>query len=52
TPHVTGAIAQLLEAYSTESPWILDWPEMVKAMLLATAVDVGGDTDYYGHGLL
>jgi hypothetical protein len=25
---------------------------MVKAMLLATAVDVGGNTDHYGHGLL
>jgi subtilisin family serine protease len=51
-PHVTGAIAQLLEAYSVEAPWLFEWPEMVKAMLLASAVDVGGDTDYYGHGLL
>ena len=53
TPHVTGAIAQLLDAYSDlEGGALFDWPEMVKAMLLATAVDVGGDTDLYGHGLL
>jgi len=49
TPHVTGAIAQMLEAY----PGVEAWPEMVKAMLLATAVDIGGvDTAHYGHGLL
>ncbi len=53
TPHVTGAIAQLLDAYSeVEGGALFDWPEMVKAMLLATAVDVGGDTDHYGRGLL
>jgi len=53
TPHVTGAIAQLLDSYSdVEDGALFDWPEMVKVMLLATAVDVGGDTDYYGHGLL
>ncbi|NIV32059.1 MAG: S8 family serine peptidase, partial [Anaerolineae bacterium] len=52
-PHVTGAIAQLLDAYSdVGGGWLFDWPEMVKVMLLATAVDVGGDTDHYGHGLL
>jgi subtilisin family serine protease len=52
-PHVSGAIAQLLDAYSEVwGGWLFDWPEMVKAMLLATAVDVGGDTDLYGHGLL
>ena len=52
-PHVTGAIAQLLDAYSdVEGGWLFEWPEMVKAMLLASAVDVGGDTAYYGHGLL
>jgi hypothetical protein len=52
TPHVTGAIAQLLEAY----PDAKDWPEMVKAMLLAAAVDVGAEgvqgQTYYGHGML
>ena len=53
TPHVTGAIAQLLDAYSeVGGGWLFDWPEMVKAMLLASAVDVGGDTNHYGHGLL
>jgi subtilisin family serine protease len=57
TPHVTGAIAQMLDAYSEVSGGgLFDWPEMVKAMLLATAVDVGVDIDqdkiYYGHGLL
>ncbi|MFN2241312.1 MAG: S8 family peptidase [Anaerolineae bacterium] len=57
TPHVTGAIAQLLDAYSEVSGgWLFDWPEMVKAMLLATAVDIGADGQggetYYGHGLL
>jgi hypothetical protein len=56
-PHVSGAIAQLLDAYSdVDGGWLFDWPEMVKAMLLATAVDVGVDVDeekiYYGHGLL
>ena len=57
TPHVTGAIAQLLDAYSdVEDGALFEWPEMVKAMLLAAAVDVGvegiqGQT-YYGHGML
>ena len=52
-PHVTGAIAQLLDAYSdVPGACLFDWPEKVKAILLASAVDVGGDTDYYGHGLL
>ena len=52
TPHVTGTIAQLMEAY----PGAKDCPEMVKAMLLAAAVDVGmegeGGETYYGHGML
>jgi subtilisin family serine protease len=53
TPHVTGAIAQLLDAYSdVGGGWLFNWPEMVKAMLLATAVDIGENTDLYGHGLL
>jgi hypothetical protein len=51
-PHVAGAIAQLLDAYSEEAGWLFEWPEMVKAMLLASAVDVGGDTDHYGRGLV
>jgi subtilisin family serine protease len=57
TPHITGAIAQMLDAYSVvEDGALFEWPEMVKAMLLAAAVDVGvegvqGQT-YYGHGML
>jgi len=51
-PHVSGAIAQILDAHSSSKPWLFDWPEIVKAMVLATAVDVGGDTDTYGHGLI
>jgi hypothetical protein len=44
----------MLDAYSdTEDGALFEWPEMVKAMLLATAVDIGGaDTAHYGHGLL
>ena len=38
--HVSGAIAQLLDAYSDSAPWLFDWPMVVKAMLLASAVDI------------
>ncbi|MGB2910529.1 MAG: S8 family serine peptidase [Anaerolineales bacterium] len=51
-PHVSGAIAQILDAYSTSNPWLFNWPETIKAMLLATTVDVGGNTDLYGRGLV
>ena len=51
-PHVSGAIAQILDAYSTSASWLFNWPETIKAMLLATAVDVGGDTNLYGRGLV
>ncbi|MCP4539796.1 MAG: S8 family serine peptidase [Chloroflexi bacterium] len=52
TPHVSGALAQILDAHSSSNPWLFDWPMVVKAMLLATTVDVGGNTDLYGHGLV
>ena len=51
-PHVSGAIAQILDAYSTTASWLFNWPETIKAMLLATTVDVGGNTDLYGRGLV
>jgi subtilisin family serine protease len=51
-PHVSGAIAQILDAYSSSNPWLWSWPETVKALLLATTVDVGGNTDLYGRGLV
>lgn len=51
-PHVSGAIAQILDAYSDSSPTLLDWPEIIKAMLLASTVDVGANTDLYGRGLI
>ncbi len=51
-PHVSGAIAQILDAHSTSNPWLFDWPETIKAMLLSTTVDVGGNTDLYGRGLV
>jgi subtilisin family serine protease len=49
-PHVSGAVAQILDAHSSSNSWLFDWPMVVKAMLLATTVDVGGDTDLYGRG--
>jgi len=51
-PHVSGAIAQILDAYSTTASWLFNWPETIKAMLLATTVDVGGNTNLYGRGLV
>jgi hypothetical protein len=51
-PHVAGAVAQILDAHSDSNSWLFDWPMVVKAMLLATVVDVGADTDLYGHGLV
>ncbi|MCF8055149.1 MAG: S8 family serine peptidase [Desulfocapsa sp.] len=51
-PHVSGAIAQILDAYSTSMSWLSEWPMLIKAMLLATTVDVGGNTDLYGRGMI
>jgi len=51
-PHVSGAIAQILDAQQSSNSWLFDWPMVVKAMLLATAVDVGGNTDLYGRGMI
>ncbi|MBN2390039.1 MAG: S8 family serine peptidase [Anaerolineae bacterium] len=51
-PHVSGAIAQILDAHSTSNSWLFNWPMVVKAILLATTVDVGGNTDLYGRGLV
>ncbi|MFN7965295.1 MAG: S8 family peptidase [Acidobacteriota bacterium] len=46
-PMVAGAAALVYDAF--DSVW--DWPEMVKAKLLATAVDMG-DRTRFGHGML
>jgi hypothetical protein len=51
-PAVSGAIATLLDHYSDSNGWLFNWPETVKAMILANAVDVGGDTSKYGRGLV
>lgn len=51
-PHVSGAIAQILDAFSASTPTLVDWPEIIKAMLLASTVDVGANTDLYGRGLI
>ena len=47
-PHVSGAIAQYLQA----DPGLKDWPEVIKAVLMASAIDVGGNSDKYGRGLV
>ncbi len=48
-PQVTGSVAQFLDAY----PGYLNWPEVVKAALIASATNVGGtDTAHYGRGML
>jgi hypothetical protein len=47
TPAVTGAAALMMDLY----PDTRDWPELVKATLIASAIDLG-DSDHYGHGLL
>lgn len=46
-PMVAGAAALMYERYT--SYW--DWPEMMKARLLATAVPMG-DRTRFGHGML
>ena len=51
-PAVSGAIAAFLSQVADVYSWLFDWPETIKAMILATAVDVGGNTNLYGRGLL
>lgn len=46
-PAVSGAVALLVEHY----PELTNWPEITKAILMATAVDIGGDPRYYGRGI-
>jgi len=48
-PQVTGTVAQFLQGY----PFYRNWPEVVKATLIASATDVGGsDTARYGRGMV
>jgi hypothetical protein len=48
-PQVSGAVAQFLQAY----PGYRNWPEVVKAVLIASATNVGGsDTAKYGRGMI
>lgn len=48
-PHVSGAVAQFLEAYND----LMDWPEVVKAAFIVSATDVGGtNINQYGRGML
>lgn len=48
-PQVTGAVAQFLDAY----PSYINWPEVVKAALIASATDVGGtNVAQYGRGMV
>jgi subtilisin family serine protease len=51
-PHVSGAIGQILDRFTGVYDWLFDWPEVMKAILLASAVDVGGDPNMYGRGLI
>ena len=46
-PKVTGLCALFLDAYPSYSIW----PEMVKARMIASAINIG-DSDDYGHGLV
>ena len=48
TPFVSGAIALYLEKYPLDK----DWPEIVKAMVINTAVDVGNPKTRQGHGMV
>jgi len=48
-PQVTGSVAQFLQVYSG----YVGWPEVVKAVFIASATNVGGaDTDHYGRGMM
>jgi hypothetical protein len=51
-PGVSGAIAAVLDHYIGTADWLFNWPETVKALVLAHATDVGGDTTQYGRGLV
>lgn len=51
-PAVSGVAATLLDHYSDTVPALFDWPEIMKAMLLATATEVGGNTSLYGRGMV
>ena len=48
-PQVTGAVAQFIQAY----PGYRQWPEVIKATLIASATDIGGtNTSHYGRGMI
>jgi hypothetical protein len=48
-PQVTGSVAQFIQAY----PGYRQWPEVVKAALIASATNVGGsDIARYGRGMV
>ncbi len=48
-PQVTGGVAQFLHAF----PGYRNWPEVVKATLIASATNVGGaDIARYGRGMI
>ena len=51
-PAVTGAVAALLDHYSDSAAWLTDWPETVKAILLASATDLDDDPSLVGRGLV
>jgi subtilisin family serine protease len=46
-PTVAGTMALMLDKY----PGYEDWPEIIKARILATAVNMGS-TDNFGHGMV
>jgi serine protease AprX len=47
-PHVSGAVAGILSI----RPEFIGQPERVKAVLMATATDLGRERYFQGHGLL
>lgn len=48
-PQVTGGVAQFIEAF----PGYRQWPEVIKATLIASATNVGGsDIARYGRGMV
>ena len=46
-PIVAGTVALMMDS----QPGLLDWPEMFKARLIATAIPLGS-TNTYGHGMV
>lgn len=53
TPMVAGAVALTLDAYGnsdSDFPW--EWPEVVKALMLATATRISSNTSLYGRGMV